>query len=111
MARWKFSRLIRLVPSLRSPPEKHLVAPDCASVVCSTRSSFRSMPLNDRGDDRWFADAVQPHCAALRSYLHVRFPSLVDIDDLVQESVMRVLRAHATGPVKSPRAFLFTTAS
>ena len=59
---------------------------------------------------RWFSEEVQPHEPALRAYLHARFPSLPDHDDLVQETYTRLLRARATGNVNYAKAFLFTTA-
>lgn len=33
-----------------------------------------------------------------------------DVDDIVQEAYVRVLRAKATGPLQSPKAFLFAVA-
>lgn len=59
---------------------------------------------------RWFAAEVQPHRAALRAWLLARFPSLPDVEDVVQESCARLLRAHDAGPIRSARALLFTTA-
>lgn len=59
---------------------------------------------------RWFALEVLPHELHLRRWLGARFPSLGDLDDLVQESFLRVLRAHASGPIGNTRAFLFATA-
>jgi len=59
---------------------------------------------------RWFAEEVQPHESSLRSYLRGVFPSLPDIDDLVQESYARLIRARETGRVSYVKAFLFTTA-
>ncbi len=59
---------------------------------------------------RWFAEHVQPHEAALRAFLIKHFPALTDVDDLVQETFSRVLRAHAAGPVESPRGLLFAAA-
>ena len=59
---------------------------------------------------RWFAEEVQPHEAALRAYLRGRFPSLPDLDDLVQETYARLLRARETSTVRSVKAFLYTTA-
>ncbi len=59
---------------------------------------------------QWFVAEVQPHEAHLRNWLGARFPSLVDRDDLVQESFLRVLKARAAGPIANVRAFLFTTA-
>jgi RNA polymerase sigma-70 factor (ECF subfamily) len=68
------------------------------------------MPPQDPEDARWFATEVQPHAAGLRAYLVGQFPQLNDVDDIVQESLMRVVRAHATGRVDAPRALLFATA-
>ncbi|MEI6588459.1 MAG: RNA polymerase sigma factor [Verrucomicrobiota bacterium] len=58
----------------------------------------------------WFETEVQPHARALRSWLLVRFPTIPDVDDLVQDSFTRILKAKAKGPVGSSRALLFTIA-
>ena len=68
------------------------------------------MPPQDTEQARWFATEVQPHRPALRAWLLARFPTLPDVDDLVQESLARLLRARETGPINSARALLFTTA-
>jgi RNA polymerase sigma factor (sigma-70 family) len=59
---------------------------------------------------RWFAEEVQPHESSLRAYLRGMFPSLPDIDDLVQESYARLIRAREGGRISYVKAFLFTTA-
>lgn len=59
---------------------------------------------------RWFEEEVQPHEASLRSYLRHLFPSLPDIDDYVQESYARLIRARQGGKISYIKAFLFTTA-
>ena len=60
---------------------------------------------------RSFIDEVQAHREALRGWLRVRFPSITDTDNLIQESMSRVWRAMATDNVaSSPRALLFATA-
>jgi RNA polymerase sigma factor (sigma-70 family) len=70
-----------------------------------------SLPAIDQaGVSRWFAEEVQPHETSLRSYLRSVFPSLPDIDDLVQESYARLIRAREAGRVSYAKAFLFTTA-
>jgi RNA polymerase sigma-70 factor (ECF subfamily) len=57
----------------------------------------------------WFTTELAPHEPALRAYLHgLVNPS--DIDDLVQETYARLLRAHARGSVGHPRGLLFATA-
>jgi RNA polymerase sigma factor (sigma-70 family) len=59
---------------------------------------------------QWFVEEVQPHESQLRSYLHGRFPAVRDVDDVVQESYLRIWRAQAARPIESARAFLFTIA-
>jgi RNA polymerase sigma-70 factor (ECF subfamily) len=59
---------------------------------------------------RWFAAELEPHAAALRAYLTAQFRTLPDVDDIVQESFVRVLRAREAGRVDSARALLFATA-
>lgn len=59
---------------------------------------------------RWFAEEVRPHESMLRAWLHARFPKLTDVDDLVQESYMRLFRARAHGKVGNPKSYLFATA-
>ncbi len=67
-----------------------------------------SLPHSEHS--RWFAEEVQPHESSLRAYLRVKFPSLPDIDDLVQEAYARLIRAKAAGRVSYAKAFLFATA-
>jgi RNA polymerase sigma factor (sigma-70 family) len=59
---------------------------------------------------RWFAEEIQPHEGPLRSYLQGAFPKVGDVDDVVQESYLRMWRAKAAQPIRSARAFLFTVA-
>ncbi len=69
-----------------------------------------SSPPNDLETARWFAGEIQPHEPQLRAYLRGRFPSLQDIDDLVQETYARLFRAHQAGKQGLSRAYLFVTA-
>lgn len=68
------------------------------------------MPPPDSELGQWFAAHVQPHEAMLRAWLRSRFESSVELDDIVQEAYVRVLRAREGGPLASPKAFLFATA-
>jgi len=68
------------------------------------------MPPPPSEHARWFAEEVQPHESLLRSWLRGLFPSLPDIDDLVQESYVRLIRAKEAGKVAHAKAYLFTTA-
>lgn len=72
-------------------------------------------PLNSSTGDgsdlaRWFAAEVQPHDASLKAYLRRAFPAVRDLDDVVQESYLRIWRARLSGSVDSARGFLFCVA-
>ena len=68
------------------------------------------MPQPDSELGQWFATRVQPHEPVLRAWLRSRFRTEDDLDDLVPESSLRLLRARERGEVTSPKAFLFTVA-
>lgn len=68
------------------------------------------MPPPPLDHTRWFSEEVQPHESSLRAYLRGSFPAVRDVDDVVQESFLRVWRARAGQPVRSARAFLFRIA-
>jgi len=59
---------------------------------------------------QWFADEVYVHGPQLKSYLRGSFPAVRDVEDIVQESYLRVWRARMLQPVGSAKAFLFTIA-
>ncbi|MGH8021273.1 MAG: sigma factor, partial [Opitutaceae bacterium] len=52
---------------------------------------------DDLEQARWFREEIRPHEPELRAYLHGRFPSISDVDDLVQGTYLRLLRARAAG--------------
>jgi RNA polymerase sigma factor (sigma-70 family) len=68
------------------------------------------MPPQNPEQARWFFEQVLPHESFLRSWLHARFGTQVEIDDIVQETYSRLMRVHAEGTVVSPKAFLFQAA-
>ena len=68
------------------------------------------MPTENSEQGRWFATELQPHEEKLRAWLQNRFPSDLDIDDIVQEAFMVAIDAYEKGILRSPKAFLFGTA-
>lgn len=68
------------------------------------------MDFSKSDQELWFVTEVQPHGPALRAWLLARFPTLADVDDVVQETFVRILRAREVTPVRSARALLYVTA-
>lgn len=59
---------------------------------------------------RWFAEEIHAHDSQLKSYLRKSFPNVRDVDDVMQESYLRIWKARATHPVHYAKAFLFRVA-
>lgn len=83
--------------------------PPCHDPGSESRRTLLPMPPHTE-QAKWFVDEVHPHDAQLKAYLRGAFPSVRDVDDLVQESYLRIWRVRAEGPIRSARAFLFTVA-
>ncbi|MDQ8205522.1 sigma-70 family RNA polymerase sigma factor [Pelagicoccus sp. SDUM812003] len=68
------------------------------------------MEFSEPETTQWFDSEILPHQDDLKAWLRARFPSISDVDDLLQESFRRLIKARASGPIVNPRAFLFVTA-
>ncbi len=65
-------------------------------------------PCSDQSE--WFRQEVHAHDDHLKAYLRTSFPTVRDVDDIVQESYLRIWRRQSIQPVRTARAFLFTIA-
>jgi RNA polymerase sigma-70 factor (ECF subfamily) len=81
-----------------SPP---VSSPSVSASPCFTAPADQSV---------WFKQEVHPHDSQLKAYLRGSFPKMRDVDDVAQESYLRVWRRQAVQPIKSAKAFLFTIA-
>ncbi len=68
------------------------------------------MPPLDSDTHEWFSEHLEPHEGMLRAWLRSRFGDESEIDDIIQEAFMRVLKAKRKTKIASPKAFLFATA-
>lgn len=82
----------------------------CLAGVNHVRSSTPFMaPPQDTETALWFESEIQPHEAELRRYLRGFVPK-DSVDDLVQETYIRLLRARVVRQVRAPRSLLFAIA-
>lgn len=76
------------------------------------------MPPQETEQTRWFVDEVHAHDATLKRYLRRSFPAVRDVDDVVQESYLRLWRRQLVRPITevtgsvtaSVKGFLFQIA-
>ena len=68
------------------------------------------MPQEETDQSRWYRKHLQPHEPMLKAWLNSRYSEQIDVDDLIQEALIRVLRAREEGDLKSPKAFFFAVA-
>lgn len=73
-------------------------------------SAFAGGAPSSQSPEHWFANEVYIHEPVLRSYLHGTFPAVRDVDDVVQESYLRIWKASTASPIRSAKAFLFQVA-
>lgn len=67
-------------------------------------------PISNTEQTRWFAEEVQPHEPALRAWLRSQYPSLRDVDDIVHESYLNLIRQKPAGGIAFTKAYLFAIA-
>ena len=70
----------------------------------------RPLPECDEPHRAWLCAEVLPHEPALRAWLRSQFPTVADVDDVVQECYVRLLRSRAHGTIANPRSYLFSLA-
>jgi RNA polymerase sigma factor (sigma-70 family) len=81
------------------------------SIPAKVSSIAPAPPYEAPADEtRWFKEEVQTHEPLLRAYLRRKFPKLHDVDDVVQESYLRLLKVRVSGTLRSAKGLLFTTA-
>lgn len=59
---------------------------------------------------RWFLHEVQPHDDQLKAYLRGAFPAMRDVEDVVQESYLRIWKARGLQSIQSTKGLLFQIA-
>lgn len=76
----------------------------CNPAVSSTPDTVT--PSASAEHHRWFVEEVKPHGSHLKAYLRGLFPTVRDVDDVVQESYLRIWKTRP-GRIACARAFLF----
>ncbi len=81
----------------------------CALAIAAPPGETPAVPPTDPETARWFDCEVLPHEPVLRAYL-LGLLSPPDVDDILQDTYIRLLRARERTLIQSPRGLLFATA-
>lgn len=92
----------------RSPSRDRLTKRCSRQRTVSTPTT--SEPAPGANQTRWFTEEVHAHDSSLKAYLRGSFPAVRDVDDVVQESYLRIWKARDRQPIQCVRAFLFRIA-
>jgi RNA polymerase sigma factor (sigma-70 family) len=96
---------------LDSMPPSH---PDSSSMPATAQTLALPALSGSNGSNaampRWFAEEVHAHDGQLRAYLRGAYPTVRDVDDVVQESYLRMWKARLAHPIASTKSFLFEVA-
>lgn len=68
------------------------------------------MPPEYSEQAQWYADHIEPHEAQIRHWLKSRYGSQCDVDDIIQEALLKIFKAREKAELKSPKAFFFAVA-
>lgn len=91
------------------PKSSHSIF-NATSAVSQPQAEPDLIEPSPTGRSRWFTEQVYVHDSQLKAYLHGSFPAVHDVDDVVQESYLRIWKAHARQSIRSAKAFLFQIA-
>src|SRR5260221_57460 len=85
-------------PEPASPEPAVLAAPPCVTPEANAQ-------------ERWFKEEVHAHDGQLKAYLRGKYPAVRgSVEDVVQESYLRIWKARTGREIASAKAFLFTIA-
>jgi RNA polymerase sigma factor (sigma-70 family) len=77
----------------------------------ATSAEMPSAPaVSERDAGAWFRDEVHAHHGQLKSWLRGTFPAVRDVDDVMQESYLRIWKARSLYRIECAKAFLFQVA-
>lgn len=68
------------------------------------------MPHKDLDQSEWYKTQLQKYEPMLRAWLTSKYDSQIEVDDVIQEALVKVLVAREHEDLKSPKAYFFAVA-
>jgi RNA polymerase sigma-70 factor (ECF subfamily) len=68
------------------------------------------MPPEYSDQASWYTENLAPHEPMIRGWLRSRYRDEIEVDDIVQEALLRVLKENRKKLIKAPKAFFYAVA-
>ncbi len=68
------------------------------------------MKQTSQSKEDWYRQHVEPHADMIRHWITVRYGEYCEVDDVMQESLMKLFERFEIQPINSPKAFFFSIA-
>jgi RNA polymerase sigma factor (sigma-70 family) len=68
------------------------------------------MPPEYLDQASWYTENLAPHEPMIRGWLRSRYRNEIEVDDIVQEALLRVLKENRKKLIKAPKAFFYAVA-
>lgn len=65
------------------------------------------MKPNDQSDDEWIRSEIAPYAMEVRRWLCQRFPTVSDVDEIIQDGFVKMVDRQRKSPIAYPKPFLF----
>jgi len=68
------------------------------------------MPQDPLEQTQWYVTHIKPHESQIHAWLTSRYGDQCDVDDVLQDALLRVFKANSKSELKSPKAYFFAVA-
>ena len=62
---------------------------------------------NNPVEDEWLRNEITPHGPEIRRWLCKGFPTIADVDEIIQDGFVKMVDRHRKSPIAHPKPFLF----
>lgn len=66
------------------------------------------MERKNVSDNEWLLSEIAPHAPEVRRWLCKRFPTVADVDEIIQDGFVRMVDRQRKSPIAHPKPFLFS---
>ena len=66
------------------------------------------MRQNTQLENEWLRSEIAPHAPEVRRWLRNRFPAIADVEEIIQDGLVKMVDRQRKSPIDHPKPFLFS---